>query len=659
MSSHRSSAFAADKKLRYLKIEFVSAGTLEGTLKKQDTIESHAELPPTPPELSSEPNTAAALAKMALSSPSPPESEPDSSSEDEIVFQGRSSIFVQPPPAKTPKPQKAAPMKETPVPPPAPPEPQHATATLTEPSVATKNPKAEKQPVAEDLDEGAELDGSIVQEGFRKRLNGQSPWSVGTLPWESRSKPGIGWMPVKDRGDMDQFVDDALDAKEQAEDDYMQNIRDEILGMNNSAFRSSFAHRPLDIDAEDSGDFNAPESDEEEDEEAEGVFDAAESAMFDALMDELADGGISDSDMSDIFIADDGSEEDDEDEDDDDDEESDEAEEDVNAAMDDERLARVLQRQEELGLGSDEIVLFGGDDYFDDDIPAAFTQTSRSRPKRGGRGGGRSGRKEPSFPSASAMADALDLDPYGGFDVMDTERPSLRSVKKGRKGIKPPELSDSDLNEQLHATWERDRTKKRLKKAEREELRKQGLLGRKGKAPDLAVKYSEEITMDELVEEIRDFMFSDMQTLSLPPMESHRRAVVHRMVHQLNVTSKSRGSSANRFTVLSKTKRTLTVEDSFFDALKTKRGFRAQFASVSSRRGATATGGKRVVHTGVSYRDGEVVGAKAKELGPENKGRVLLEKMGWSKGMALGAESNKGILLPIAHTIKMGKGGLG
>lgn len=58
------------------------------------------------------------------------------------------------------------------------------------------------------------------------------------------------------------------------------------------------------------------------------------------------------------------------------------------------------------------------------------------------------------------------------------------------------------------------------------------------------------------------------------------------------------------------------------------------------------------------YREGEVVGAAAPELGAENRGRVLLEKMGWSTGTGLGAINNKGILVPVEHVVKMSKRGL-
>ena len=58
-------------------------------------------------------------------------------------------------------------------------------------------------------------------------------------------------------------------------------------------------------------------------------------------------------------------------------------------------------------------------------------------------------------------------------------------------------------------------------------------------------------------------------------------------------------------------------------------------------------------------QEGEIVGASAPELGQENKGRAMLEKMGWSKGMALGAFQNQGILEPVAQVVKLSKAGLG
>lgn len=133
-------------------------------------------------------------------------------------------------------------------------------------------------------------------------------------------------------------------------------------------------------------------------------------------------------------------------------------------------------------------------------------------------------------------------------------------------------------------------------------------------------------------------------------MEANRRETVHRFASKLGLNSKSRGSGKDRFIVLSKTTRTIAYSEDAFDNLAQQKRFRFH-----TKPRAGAGGGTYKV---VSYKDGEQVGASAPELGPENRGRVLLEKMGWSKGTALGALDNKGILTPITHTVKTTKAGL-
>lgn len=59
------------------------------------------------------------------------------------------------------------------------------------------------------------------------------------------------------------------------------------------------------------------------------------------------------------------------------------------------------------------------------------------------------------------------------------------------------------------------------------------------------------------------------------------------------------------------------------------------------------------------YRDGNIVAAGASEIGHGNRGRAMLEKMGWSKGKALGVTGREGILVPIEQTFKSGTAGLG
>ncbi|KAF2278376.1 uncharacterized protein EI97DRAFT_251630 [Westerdykella ornata] len=646
-ANHRSNAFTAGKKLRFLKVEFVSAGQLEGTIP-----ENLLQKKPEPPSASPGPADAMANMEIRSASPSPSPSHSGSSSGDEevIVFRGRANLS----PAQPVRPQRSS-GKSTPdvvskegtrsthlsgasasdsatsVAPATStaerevPSTHIQVAEVAEVTIETVEPGPEPTEAQEEADSDSDAE-SVVRDGFEKRLGGKSPWMINTTPWESRSKPGIGWLPVDDRPGMESFVRGDVDPRDAAMEDYMENIRKD-LELDPSL---TFGRRDLDLVSDD---------DQVEDE----IAEASDVSLYLEYSDDLSGGG---SDGDEGTDAEEGEEEDEDEVD-----------------MDDEKIARILQKQEELGLGSDEILLDDAD-FFSGPVGEPAYEIDRPTNRKQRRTMNHKKRAQATFPSASALADALDMDPYNGFDVMDTERPSLKPKKKGRRGQPPPELSDDDLNEQLQATWERDRAKKRLKKAEREELRKLGLLGRKGKAPDLSVKYAGGHTLEDIVEEIREWMFSEREQLSLPPMEAGRRAVVHQMVNQIGVSSRSRGSGADRFTVLSKTIRTKRVEDSFFDALIQHKGYRARFHFASSSRRGVKNGTPRQGvggggRPGFMYREGELVGARAPELGPENKGHALLEKMGWTKGMALGAVDNKGILQPIAHAVKMGKAGLG
>ncbi|KAL6230805.1 hypothetical protein BDW75DRAFT_57663 [Aspergillus navahoensis] len=264
------------------------------------------------------------------------------------------------------------------------------------------------------------------------------------------------------------------------------------------------------------------------------------------------------------------------------------------------------------------------------------------------------------FASATAFADALERDPYYGLDVMDFSRSSLKKKKKNIDHLGFDGL-DSELEDELINAWNIDRLKKKSKKREREELRAQGLLGRRRNDPDLKIKYADGINIEDLKSEIRLFLLSPKNSLSLPPMTKHRRILVHDMAHALRLSSQSRGKGSSRFPVLSKTSRTPKYTHgtvSRLDQVFSKERFSPRALKAWDKASGRSGKNKRG-HGNVSYMDGDVVGASAPEIGAENKGRAMLEKMGWSTGTALGAANNKGILLPVAHVVKNSKAGLG
>lgn len=140
--------------------------------------------------------------------------------------------------------------------------------------------------------------------------------------------------------------------------------------------------------------------------------------------------------------------------------------------------------------------------------------------------------------------------------------------------------------------------------------------------------------------------------------------MVHEIANVLGLKSKSNGSGRSRFPVLYRTTRTVIYDEDTIRSLEAQRSWK-HFLPRRDRglaKGSTATRNTRgggFNNAAVSYRDGEIVGATAPELGQENKGRAMLEKMGWSTGTALGALNNKGIMQPLAQVVKTTKAGLG
>ncbi|KAL9063271.1 MAG: hypothetical protein Q9161_009550 [Pseudevernia consocians] len=335
------------------------------------------------------------------------------------------------------------------------------------------------------------------------------------------------------------------------------------------------------------------------------------------------------------------------------------------ARMTDEQIARLLSKQEELGLGSSDLMLFSGGDVETNSeeevqLDGLWERAATHRAPFRSKGTKRS---PSNFPSATAFADVLDQDPYKGFDVMDQQRPSLRKRPKDRRGKLSMDLSDSELEQSIQASWEKDRTKKKMRKQEREELRVQGLLGKKNKI-DMKAKYSEGMTMTEVKNEIREFLKSSMDSLPLPPMAQGQRKMVHELANVFKLKSKSIGGGKSRFPVLYRTSRTMQYNEEVLTAVESVLSSRRFLPRMdkAKKKGGPAGRDRRGggASASVSYRDGEVVGATAPEIGQENRGRTMLEKMGWSSGTALGAlNNNRGLVQPVEQVVKTSRSGLG
>ncbi|KAI1809813.1 hypothetical protein GGS20DRAFT_595561 [Poronia punctata] len=271
-------------------------------------------------------------------------------------------------------------------------------------------------------------------------------------------------------------------------------------------------------------------------------------------------------------------------------------------------------------------------------------------------------RRGSQFPSATQMADAFDA-----MDILDT---GIYGRQKAKRGTVFFDLSDSELEGAMKASLERDRLKKAQKKKAREALRSQGLLGKPGNPSDLRLKYRGGMTLDDLADELETFLLGTLEQLILPPFDKGARKIVHSIANTFKIKSKSAGVGIGRHPILYRSKATLPydqdtfglafnhVKRTWFPRVDVNESV-SQDACVLRQAAAHFGKGRRASKSSLVLREGQIVGQHAAEIGAENKGRAMLEKMGWSKGMSLGTGATKGIIVPLMHVVKKSKAGLG
>jgi len=135
------------------------------------------------------------------------------------------------------------------------------------------------------------------------------------------------------------------------------------------------------------------------------------------------------------------------------------------------------------------------------------------------------------------------------------------------------------------------------------------------------------------------------------------RKAVHELAKAYNLGSKSKGSGTTRYTTLFKLQTTANLPPN-----ERKIATLLRRTSHISALGRTSADANRVASYRLQarssrLRDGDIVGGDAQEIASDNRGRVMLEKLGWRSGMGLGAEGG-GITIPLLAVVKKSKSGL-
>lgn len=251
------------------------------------------------------------------------------------------------------------------------------------------------------------------------------------------------------------------------------------------------------------------------------------------------------------------------------------------------------------------------------------------------------------------------------FDPLDVGTKSIKV--KGRK-----KNSGLEFNTEINPEFEKFLNDKYiLRKQSKREKKEEREFARKNNAYMLT-KYPYVLEMSEIIDEFSDFREDHLrESLRFPPLDFHVNMVLKMIAEAYGYSSRKIGKGKKEYLEVRKPRKSKTREPDWDRirklSLKRKLCFRLDvpLSTEEKRELKRVKGGNVEVEKmrnkgrgNFSYKEGEVVGANAKEIDSSSIGRKLLEKMGWQAGDALGPHDNKGIVEPIKVVVKTSKRGL-
>ncbi|OBA22283.1 hypothetical protein METBIDRAFT_31205 [Metschnikowia bicuspidata var. bicuspidata NRRL YB-4993] len=247
------------------------------------------------------------------------------------------------------------------------------------------------------------------------------------------------------------------------------------------------------------------------------------------------------------------------------------------------------------------------------------------------------------------------------FNAAPTE--TVKKVGKGKKQrLELGSHLELELRESLMEQFQYQKQSKRDKKLRKKEKRqREGI-----EQHDLTAKYDYSLHIQEIREEFEAFLHdASREAMSFPPLDGHGNKTISKLAGHFNMKCiRCGGNGLSLFMKVAKTKKTfryIPAYDQIGYIMKQRPVFKRVDVKPRTQEEIEQTDGKkdrRGPKGDTVVREGDIVGGTAPEIGVNNIGRQLLEKLGWNKGEGLGALGNKGISEPLTATVKRSKTGL-
>lgn len=261
-------------------------------------------------------------------------------------------------------------------------------------------------------------------------------------------------------------------------------------------------------------------------------------------------------------------------------------------------------------------------------------------------------------------------------DPIDIDTHELTTHGHGSKRrLDIPDSVDPDMSKALTDKFE-SRMQGARKKREAREQKLKDIMS----TPDdaeivrnqyyLLKKYPYEMKLKDMQTELLAFVNDQRRkSLRFPPMDHNGCVMIKKLSKAFLLKPAQHGNSEHSYVIITKkSTKKLTPDYKKIHKLMNKTGifFRSDVdltkrekSDIRELLSKFKSGSKKKEKDSSSYtyKEGDIVGEGASEIGPESIGRRLLVKMGWQKGQGLGIDGN-GIIIPVQAIVKKSKRGL-
>ncbi|CCF56227.1 hypothetical protein KAFR_0A07930 [Kazachstania africana CBS 2517] len=247
---------------------------------------------------------------------------------------------------------------------------------------------------------------------------------------------------------------------------------------------------------------------------------------------------------------------------------------------------------------------------------------------------------------------------YSGGRNQEYETKSMNLTGKGKK--KKLLIDESlGLGDETIATLQSKLSHRLGNKANKRRTKEDFIDEENRNSNDLFKKYPLGLHVHNIKDEFEAFIMGTRDRLIFPPLDPHGNKTVTKFSKYYNMKSSKAGKANHTHIVIDKVKKTKTKTPNYnliYQLLKQRPVFMR--IDVQKIREEFVRTERVAVKSRYHVKEGEVVGENAPEIGQDNIGRRMLEKLGWNSGEGLGAHGNKGISEPVFARVKKNKSGL-